>query len=661
MIGLITLLIALTYGATCDPAITGCAECDEGTPQKCTACLDGYYNSGSDDAVECTACDTTCAKCSGAGADKCTECASNLFPTKDGETITKCSACTEAKEYHDTECKTCGTHQKANNDHTACECETGYQGEQCDTCASGYAKETAESTTCVECTGDNKHINADGVCITCTAPKTNWVDNECKCETGYTGEQCNTCDEANNYAKPTADATTCVKCTGDNKHINNGVCVEDTTTCEVENCKTCVEGKTNECATCNDGYKVNNKQCEKEKCKKGEGHCTECDECGNTCYCCEKGYKNTGIKCTDCDAGYVKDGENCVKCEDEGCVECDAKGKKQCTKCESGYTLKDRQCINCAKHCSYCYTSGEGKCDEEKYCDKKYYLDTTSQTCKECTDKHCYKCSGEGEGKCTECKPGYYWDTEKKSCKKYDCSKNERVHCGLCESAEATATCLECEDGYKEDNYQTDNTKKCIEEGKLTKCEWTDEQCGKKGEEHKERYQEDVCYLEYVGSTKSYKIESGKKCHYTDDKCETRVKKPEYLDVTDKCIRLKDKKVNKGNKCYKMKSGDKCETEVKEYDVDEGTENDDDPKCSCNGEGKSTFTPKCRKVEEGEYEDKFVYTVVGSSGKFPLYTDEDCTKPLEKGDAECEKLPCTGSGSVMNIIMVAILIISFMI
>ena len=45
---------------------------------------------------------------------------------------------------------------------------------------------------------------------------------------------------------------------------------------------------------------------------------------------------------------------------------------------------------------------------------------------------------------------------------------------------------------------------------------------------------------------------------------------------------------------------------------------------------------------------------------FALFSDDACTKKIEI-EAECEPSPCSGNGSVMNIIMLTILIISFMI
>ena len=561
MIGLITLLIALTYAIDCPQTLieAGCATCsgEEGSEQ-CATCADGYYNSGSDDAVECTSC----------GIDGCKTCTA----PEAGATTATCTACTE------------DTKEVVNN-------------------------------ACVAKCASNQYRDSDGACKACHS--------------------------------------SCATCSGPND---------------------------NNCLTCNDNYELKEGKCvekAKPECKvDSESHCSKCDECKTTCQCCEEGYAKSltdTIKCSICDSGYYMVNNKCVKCEAEHCSVCDSSDNKKCTTCESGYIAKDGQCKQCDPNCRSCLVNGEGKCDTNS-CDEKYYL-AEGNTCAKCVEDHCRECSGAGAATCTRCKEGYVLkegkckdcadkclvctvngkekcDTD--GCKEkyyttaeYKCEKCEDDHCLKCTGA-GQAKCTRCEEGYLLENS------KCTEEA-VCKIENTD-QCGVKSG-YTTYYVNDRCVAN-VGSG-SYKISGGVKCSYTDSACQNKVKEYKYLDVTDNCIRLKDKlNENEPKKYYKMKKVEKCQTPepVKEYLTED-----------CSGEGTTTFSSICRKVESGEYEDKYVKTPASSTlfptynAQFPLYSDASCTQQIEKGDAKCVSMGCSGNGSVMNVIIVAILIISFMI
>ena len=359
-----------------------------------------------------------------------------------------------------------------------------------------------------------------------------------------------------------------------------------------------------------------------EECKVNEGHCSKCGEC--TCECCAEGYTKSNtdtVKCSECAFGYVKDGEECKQCDVHCTSACTTSGKGKCDySCESGFYLvteegdKKNTCATCVAHCA------AGQCTSDKKCTtcatgfyKKVGEGEAADQCLACQDSKCVACSEEGTGKCTQCKDGY--ELKEGKCEtKYDCKDNNVKNCGECASTAADAECYECKDGYKFDDAQDDDAKRCVEEDKLTKCEWTDEYCGKK-EEGKMRYQEDFCYS---NDGVNFKIEGGNQCYYADSACKDRLKQPSYLDVTDNCIRLKDKTTSE-NKYYKMKKPGKCESEqVKEYTKED-----------CSDEGTNTFTEVCRKVESGEYENNYVMTSKYSP-KFAVFTDADCSKELKE-------------------------------
>ena len=572
-------------------------------------------------------------------------------------------------------CDACNT--KGQDD---CEGENGYY--KCNaapapvTCPDGCVCDDG-SSVCKSCSDSTKEVVNNACVAKCSSNQ--YRDNNGACQACHTS--CATC---------TGPAETeCASCTWPKVLNDQTHKCEDPApvTCAVEHCTTCVSGKSDECQTCASGYtpSQDKKSCVEDaptpaaECKvDSESHCSKCHECKTSCLCCEEGYAKSWsdtIKCSVCDTlnGYYMLNNKCVKCEAEHCSVCDSSDNKKCTTCESGYIAKDGQCKQCDPNCRSCLVNGEGKCDTNS-CDEKYYL-AEGNTCAKCVEDHCRECSGAGAATCTRCKEGYVLkegkckdcadkclvctvngkekcDTD--GCKEkyyttaeYKCEKCEDDHCLKCTGA-GQAKCTRCEEGYLLENS------KCTEEA-VCKIENTD-QCGVKSG-YTTYYVNDRCVAN-VGSG-SYKISGGVKCSYTDSACQNKVKEYKYLDVTDNCIRLKDKlNENEPKKYYKMKKVEKCQTPepVKEYLTED-----------CSGEGTTTFSSICRKVESGEYEDKYVKTPASSTlfptynAQFPLYSDASCTQQIEKGDAKCVSMGCSGNGSVMNVIIVAILIISFMI
>ena len=181
---------------------------------------------------------------------------------------------------------------------------------------------------------------------------------------------------------------------GDNPGGNQGEnpSTDPTTTCEVENCASCVTNQSNACDTCDDGYHTQNGECvanctagscesgytcnlETGACEEDEEpeptcsiqNCVSCDENNiNSCVRCEAGYykrytSETTFGCTACgDGTYAIEGsDDCTICP----LNADCSSKTSFA-CNAGYTWneEDNECSPCAIG-KYKSTVGNGACE----------------------------------------------------------------------------------------------------------------------------------------------------------------------------------------------------------------------------------------------------------------------------------------------------------
>ena len=112
---------------------------------------------------------------------------------------------------------------------------------------------------------------------------------------------------------------------GDNPGGNQGEnpSTDPTTTCEVENCTTCVTNQSNACDTCDDGYHTKDGGCV-EDCTSNS--CGTHETCNNSTHECECATGYTGDDCASCDENYHMKNNACVA---------------NCTTCASGYTCSE--------------------------------------------------------------------------------------------------------------------------------------------------------------------------------------------------------------------------------------------------------------------------------------------------------------------------------
>ena len=128
-------------------------------------------------------------------------------------------------------------------------------------------------------------------------------------------------------------------------------------------------------------------------------------------------------------------------------TECSDKFSSDCTLCTSNFCIactglscgadefKDTKSCSCKK-CVDKYGADCNKCNEKKCltCPEGQYLDSSDETCKECSDKfsNCTSCD---ENKCLSCKNGYILDSlnSNNSCVVFDCNGDDFIQVGsLC-------------------------------------------------------------------------------------------------------------------------------------------------------------------------------------------------------------------------------------
>jgi len=330
----------------------------------------------------------------------------------------------------------------------------------------------------------------------------------CNCHTGYSGNQCQTCDEGY-VLQPEGDCEKAAGCQPDTCN-NNGVCSEDH---GVESCE-CYQGYAGTyCNKCALGYVdvgdnfaicVAQATCTIDSCSR---HGT-CDDSQGLVMCsCDLGY--SGASCDQCGEGFHRtDDQSCVvdhvcqpdTCNDHGdCV--DSNGEISCD-CLTGYAG-----LNCERCAAGYRADGSGNCLPDEYCGQN--------TCNghgSCDDSDgIITCSCEPEYKgdhCDECKAGYQDNDYNGSClPACDRAAPQCGQHGQCNDSSGAAIC-DCEPGYAGDDCQNcaiayqDNDKNgsC-----LPNCLNADLECGAHGDcEDDSGLALCKCYQGYAGNSCQY-------------------------------------------------------------------------------------------------------------------------------------------------------------
>ncbi|XP_021369294.1 cysteine-rich with EGF-like domain protein 2 isoform X1 [Mizuhopecten yessoensis] len=170
-----------------------------------------------------------------------------------------------------------------------CNCNTGYEGDLCDSCKDGYfeASKNDTHTTCTAC-----HRSCQSTCWE-EGPK--GCDD---CKTGYTQTEedgCQDIDECSAEASPCDNGKYCSNTEG-SYYCNS---------CH-KSCDGCTTFGADKCTECNEGYRLE------------EDRCTDINECteeGGAELCTGEHrscVNQEGSFSCDCDSGYIEEEDQCI-------------------------------------------------------------------------------------------------------------------------------------------------------------------------------------------------------------------------------------------------------------------------------------------------------------------------------------------------------------
>jgi hypothetical protein len=396
----------------------------------------------------------------------------------------------------------CGDHGQCStaSGTAACVCDTGYTGQGCHLCDDGYQDEDGDGSCLPDCTSAGLDCGDHGQCSTASGTAA------CVCDTGYTGQGCHLCDsgyqdeDGDGSCLPDCD-TVAPDCSGHGQCSDASgqvVCI-------------CDDGYTgDDCAACAAGYQDEDGDgsCLPDCATAGldcgaHGQCS--DASGQAQCVCDTGY--AGDDCSACAADYQDaDGDGICQpscliagldcglhghCEDGSgtavCVCDDGYTGADCTSCAAGYQDNDGD-ASCRPDCASAglTCNGHGSCDDSdgsagcvceaeytggdcQFCAAGYQDNDGDGTClADCATAgldcgahgHCDDHSGSvacicdvgytGDG-CLACAAGYQDNDGDGSCLPdcgllgWTCSGH-----GLCDDSGGTAVCL-CDAGYEDD------------------------------------------------------------------------------------------------------------------------------------------------------------------------------------------------------------------
>ena len=256
-----------------------------------------------------------------------------------------------------------------------CECEAGYEGKSCDTCAEGYQDNDGDGVCEPDCVTSALDCGEHGYCVDTSGAAS------CACDQGFEGEYCDNCVEGtqdrdgDGICRPTC-AESELECGA------LGLCDDSSGVAECV-CNTGYAGA--DCDECAEGYQDND----------GDGVCApDCDTRGLTCNnhgtcsdelgvaLCECEAEYTGADCDECASGYQDDdGDGVCEPSCTSSVTCSGHGSclpvgsselcmcdveytgANCDECASGYQDNDNDGV-CAQTCDSVMCASIEVCDD---------------------------------------------------------------------------------------------------------------------------------------------------------------------------------------------------------------------------------------------------------------------------------------------------------
>ena len=338
------------FGACSDNSGVAICVCDEGyTGSNCNSCATGYQDFDNNGTCEltCAGAGLSCGafgQCDDTGGTATCVCGTGY----DGETCNVCASGYQDNDFSGTcepDCTTsglaCGSNGSCSDaSGTAiCVCDTGYTGAACNLCASGYQDNNEDGVCLPDCATSGLACGNNGSCSDTSGAAT------CVCATGYDGPLCLDC--ASGYQDNDFDTICEESCTISTLNCNeHGSCNDTSGTPECA-CEAGYAG--NSCELCAQGYQDNDQNgvCSWD-CSMADLTCSNhgnCSDTSGTAICvCEEGYD--GQICENCDGGYVRNpvDDNCnpgcelvsLECSNHGNCS-DSTGLAICI-CDNGYT-----------------------------------------------------------------------------------------------------------------------------------------------------------------------------------------------------------------------------------------------------------------------------------------------------------------------------------
>ena len=389
--------------------------CNTGhTGADCSACEVGYHigNSG------CVP--LNCEAGYKVDGNQCVQCAAGSYSNQGDNVCTSCPANQVAKAGASA-CSACPANSTPNGDRSACNCETGYKGDTCNECDTGYEMTGGvcrkisckagfglndEKTACTQCLAGSFSTGGEGgeckpcpagqistqvgasSCSSCTGNREpNETQTACVCKSGFSGDDC-TISACHGHG--TFENGKCTCSTGYNSDFNCGDCADGYLKIDIPEQGTSVFVCNKLVSSCNNnGAIYNNKcvclqgwtgnQCEKEAktCQAGQ-YLNSSNNCTN----CPKGYfmatQNSASQCNKCPAGTFTNETGATDCSFCGAGEISVAGSTSCTLCNTNEITNDDSsaCIAC---------TGNTYPDENKkncVCKEGY----TGEDCTDCID-----------------------------------------------------------------------------------------------------------------------------------------------------------------------------------------------------------------------------------------------------------------------------------
>ena len=300
----------------------------------------------------------SCTCDTGYAGDTCEDCASGYVRDENG------LECVSAGTGGPCDPSPCGHGDcSVENESAVCTCHDGYTGTICDRCAEGYEETAGECVAVSPCNPDP--------CVHGSCSEVNGLA-VCDCEEEYEGSLCDRC--AKGYIP---QGLVCVAENAQDPCTPNP--------CEDEHRSVCTDDNGQASCVCDPGWHdesgacVEDVSCDPDSTCSGHGQCAET---GLSCIC-DQGY--IGEHCDTCDDGYGWESGACVvqtvdPCEPNPCTQehrgvCrDQSGLAVCD-CDAGYHLESDRCV-ADVFCNPDTTcSGHGDCSEngeECICDAGY-------------------------------------------------------------------------------------------------------------------------------------------------------------------------------------------------------------------------------------------------------------------------------------------------